>query len=358
LFDSVMALLQPCKISDGELQQDFLPTVRHLRLPGLNRARSLAEMVRELASLRDATVDDIIPSGLLQFLMRLQRRPPLREPITRWLEKNAASQSSDMETITQLLKQESQDKILLVEIAYGRESISGYELYVRTYDLQPLPGGKSQVRSVNNWDDFCAKLAADIGTLLQSYQLAEIHFLADPPLFDRPFHTIPLADGTALGLAAVVVVRHRARARPTRRYVTQSWNDYADSLRHLKASELSVVPVAVGGADLKREEKGLCCATFLVSGLATSGSALSMEKQTLQQLLAGGAPYICWLHTLPGPDGLNSITAEIRSWLKDCNWTLDQIPYIFTDKRSRNNPFAVGGTLLWDDSKPVLFPRV
>src|SRR5205823_14066330 len=135
------------------------------------------------------------------------------ESIEGWLKKHAAEQNNALATIRQQLDLENQTKILVVETETDENgAVDAFEVFMRTRNLRRLAVELPPRQEVAGWDDFQAKLLS-IVTLRRQQPLLrdfEIHVLADPPLFDHPFHGIPLGAGV-LGEDFVVVLRHRER---------------------------------------------------------------------------------------------------------------------------------------------------
>jgi hypothetical protein len=311
-------------------------------------------MIRELISLSDVDSPEQVPYGLLQFLWRLHQEPELAAPIEGWLANNAAGQGNVMANVRQKLIDEAATKTLVIEVNNEGERIGSYDLLVRSQNLLPIPGIVYPSQTVDDWNDFVAKLRSDIKDLAQRHAIVdfEIQFLVNPPLFAYEFHAIPLSDdGLTLGEEYVVLVRHRDRVRSTRSDIRNAWIRYADALRPMKPSDLQLVPIAAGAAGPKGvvpDEKGLCYTRFLLQPLGNTGSAHSIEKDVLRRLLVNGVPYLYWLHTLPEEDGFNKIGSQFAAWLKGIP-SLDDFPALFKQSRSAGNDFARRATLLWDD---------
>jgi hypothetical protein len=353
-FDSVYSLLSKVELPDSVYRPHFLRTVSDLGAPELYKAQGLTGMIRELASLRDSTGPGHVPHGLLQFLVRLAKEEELTTPISTWLTENAAGQGNALANVKQKLDEEGAVKILVVEVTNNEKGeIAAFELFVRTQDLIPVPGITYPRRTLKDWTAFCMMLLADIQDLQTRYAILdfEIHFLVDPPLFDRCFHGITLAGGGTLGEQHVVLLRHRDRLRSAPEVLRNTWRNYAETLRPGKPSELKLVPVNCAAGSEKSllpKEKGLCYTSFVVQTNSGASSSISAEKQTLLRLLRMGVPYLYWLHSIPVPKGMGGIESEFAEWLQDIA-TLDRFPNVFTEKRNSGNQFASEATLLWDD---------
>jgi hypothetical protein len=365
LFNQVAPLLSAIPLPDSVYRPHYLRTVSDLGNPELAKAQGLLGMVRELTSLCDTY-------GLMQFLVRLTQEEeykkltaPGKERLDAWLASQAASQAHVWENVNEKIQNESKQKILIVEVMVDeRGGIASFEPSLRRQDLSPVPDIRFPPQPVNSWDEFEGKLMSLIEDLRSKHSVTDfqIHFLADPPLFDRPFHRILTADGIPLGENFVVVVRYRERLRNATSVIRKLWNDYAEALRCSKPREVQLVPVWCPTGESGKpssDQKGLCYACFAVQPASQGGSAsITEEKKRLLKLLRLGVPYLYWPHQAPPSENWDQIKNRLTAWLKNLK-TLDQFPDTFTAERIGGEELATQATLLWDDPQfhPFLSPR-
>ena len=199
---------------------------------------------------------------------------------------------------------------------------------------------------MESWDDFERKLRMLL-TELGPKSISQIHFVADPLLFDRPFHEITAPSGSPLGEEFVVLLRHRERLFSKKPHVRRPWIDYADALRPRAPKEIRVIPIESSANCLAGLDRGMCYFTHLLS-TPTRGAASNVnEKLELMRLLRLGVPYLCWLH---GPDAVD--WTAVGTFLSGCMAkaeTLDGFPDCFTQERIGGSALAAGAALLWDD---------
>ncbi|MFO1431258.1 MAG: caspase family protein [Candidatus Competibacteraceae bacterium] len=358
LFHSLWSLFSPIPVPESVYRFHYLRTVSDLGNPGLAKAQGLMGMIHELTSLCDNT------SGLMRFLVRLTQEDELKDPVEKWLKLQAADQAHVLANVRQKIKEESRQKILIVEVMVDqRGNIASFQPFLRTQNLVPVPDCRFPSPKVNSWDEFEGKLKSLIEDVRSKHSVDQIHFLADPPLFDRPFHRIFTSDGIPLGENFVVVVRYRERLRNANSVIRKLWNDYAEALRCSKPYEVKLVPVwcpdGKSGQPLS-DERGLCYACFAVQPASQGGSAnITEEKKRLLKLLRLGAPYLYWPHQAPPCENWDQIIEDqLTAWLKNLK-TLDQFPDTFTEGRAYEKDIATQATLLWDDPQfhPFLSPR-
>lgn len=353
-FNAVYSLLSTFKLPDTVFRQHYLQTVCDLGNPALAMAQGLSGMIRELASLCDAVVTIQVPYGLLQFLVRLSQENEIADPINTWLTKNAAEQGNALANIREKIETESGQKILMVEVMNNAEGeISSFQPFLRTLTLFPVPGIMFTPQPVKDWDEFTGKLLAVIEELGSKHFITDlkIHFLIDPPLFDRPFHAITTADGTSLGEAFIVLIRYRERLRHATSLVQKNWCDYADALRPISPPRniklIPIPPPHIKPAAPLLNERGLCYTRFIVQP-TISGNAASSEKLLLLKLLRLGVPYLYWLHQPPPENDWGRIEPLFIDLLKDLA-ILDKFPEVFTIGRISGIELTSQASLLWDD---------
>ena len=360
VFQSVAALLSPIDLPDSEFRAHYLQVVSALGEPQLYEAQGLTGMIRELASMHDGT-GGAIPYGLLQFLARLERvaAEGLGATVAAWLQQHAADQKNRLATIRQQLDVESQTKILVVDVENDAAgNVSAFETFVRLRDFSPAPVDPRPRQEVSDWTAFEIALARAIDELRDDpvTRDLEVHVLADPPLFDRAFHRIPLASGSLLGQECVVVLRCRERVRRAGAVTREAWRQRAAALRAIDPKQLELVRIdsAIGPDELQQTAQGLWCMGFLLRP-STAGVTpdVMLQKRLLLKLVRLGAPYLFWLHdgSIDQADW-TAIQGAFRRWLGAVR-TLDQFPREFTQGRILDD-VAAAGTLLWDD--PELLP--
>jgi hypothetical protein len=154
--------------------------------------------------------------------------------VTQWLAAGAAKQASIVQGLLEDLKNENLARILLVELEHDAEGeITAYEPYLRTRNLAPIAHNGLARSTVESWNDFESKLLKLL-VVLGPESISHIHFLADPPLFDRPFHQIGAQSGSPLGEEFVVLLRHRERLYSKKPHVRGAWTAYADLSVHVQ----------------------------------------------------------------------------------------------------------------------------
>lgn len=352
LFNSVFAVLSKPNLPDAVFRPHYLRTVTDLGQPELAKAQGLTGMVAELAALKDAGGPNKVPYGLAQFLMRLGLQGELRQPIEDWFVENPIP-GNTRANIQATLDAENLTKILVIEAQNDEQGrFSEFQAYLRNRDLSPVPGVAFPSESVKDWDDFQQKfliLFKSVQSTLASNDF-QIHFVVDPPLFDYPFHLIPIKLATALGERHVVLLRYRERLRFGNADVRAAWRQYADALRPTKPAQLKLVPLPSPGPDGPVPgERGLCYLNFILRTSVGAGPNVSSEKRTLLQLLWLGVPYLCWLHGSSAPEGYwLELEKQLTLWLGGLK-TLDQFPGQLLYRRGGGNPYASQATLLWDD---------
>lgn len=360
LFKSIAAVLGAVDMPDTMFRPHYLRVVSDLGEPKLSDAQGLTGMLRELASMQDGTRSGGVPYGLLEFLMRLQREPSLSAAISDWLQAHAAGQNQVLATIRQKLDDENRTKILVVDIETDEAgSISAFQPFVRLHDFLPAPVDPRPRQEVTDWDDFTASLLKVIADLRRDSATRDfdIHFLADPPLFDRAFHLIEMPSGDRLGEEFVVVLRHRQRVLGAPALVRDAWRQYAAALRTMKPSAVNLVRIELTSSakDLQDAARGLWCMGFVVRRTAAGTSADASEKRLLLKLLRLGVPYLYWLHDGPIDDATwTDIEATMRGWLGGVQ-SLDRFPVALTQGRIAGDRLAADATLLWDDPEFVPF---
>jgi len=357
MFDSLWEVLSGIYLPSTAFRPHYLRTVDHLGEPGLAKAQGLTGMLRELTNLQDSAGPDDVPFGLLEFLVRLSDLPQQKAQIEEWIRQNAGKQKSDLADIREIIRMEKSTKILLVEVEHDQKGqISGFQPFLRMQDLSPAPEQAGSHETVTNWDDFCSKIQRVLGTLqAQGVNDFEIHFLADAPLFDRPFHLIPLSAGAGatLGESFVVILKHRERARSVKALVRKTWQAYTDALRPTRPGEVTLVKIPSRQDNLGAflDKKGLCYMGFILHYADTSTEGISEEKQIVLRLLNMGFPYLYWLHKLPtdlAHDCWEELENSLTAWLKS-SVSLRDFPAAVTQRRTGRDAFAYHATLLWDD---------
>jgi vWA-MoxR associated protein C-terminal domain len=358
LAQSVVRVLSAVSIPDSAFRPHYLRTVNHLGEPELAKAEGLAQMIDELASLQDASRGRV-PYGLLEFLVRLSGAAELRDPVERWLADNALEQKNDLANIREQITTESKVKILLIEVENDEHGmIASFQSFLRTNDLSRAVGPALPWEAVESWSHFSDRIGKLIRDLLQDASISdfEIHFLADPPLFDKAFHQIPLLEGGTLGEEFVVILRHRERIRCSRPTIVEPWRVYAAALRRIKPRKLKLYSVSDGGClDRVLERDGLCYTEFDEPRGGASLPGPTNQTQLLLKLLRLGVPYLYLLLWDQNETGRGkALEKELRSWLVELA-SLDRLPGALRQRRALGSKFASEGTLLWDDPEFIPF---
>jgi hypothetical protein len=353
-FRAVEELLLELDVVETVFRPHYVRTATALGIPELLRARDLRAAIRELASLGGMNAPKTIPAGLLQFLVRLSFEADLRAPIEEWLTKQASAQKNTLTEIRNKLQLESQGKVLMVitEVDVHGE-ITAYRPLLCSADYSILPDTGLERHAVRGWAAFEQSLQALLRPFVEGDHLSnlEIHFVAEPALFDRPFHLIPLAaKQQPIGEDAIVLVRHKQRMLSADQRLRFAWHERADALRETKPGAIKWLRVSLNNA--LPNEAGLCFACFKLSTPGKAKRTSRLEKDTLRRLLHLGIPYVYVPHTLDagGWDKLEErLTALVRR-----TTTVGAFPSTMLEARIGGNKIATGGTLIWDD--PMAMP--
>src|ERR1043165_2236916 len=299
-FHTALELLTALDVVRAEFMPSYRRTARDLGIPA--DSEHMPGILEELSSLRDGGLTHGAPSGLLQFMLRLMRVKRLRSAVDQWLETHASLQQQTLREIRDKLRIEARRRILVVVVHTNeRNEIAAFTPYLRTNDLTPVPDRVVTKRAVRNWPDFERQLQDVLAEFVEEGRLQniEIQFLADPPVFDRPFHRIRVVPGgAAVGEQVVVILRHRRRLLPSfDENLRKDWNDYAAVLRSQPPRQMKWLKIKPGAA--LPDERGLCFAGFVLTPEHEGGGSCESEKELLSRLLDFGAPFICMPHALP-----------------------------------------------------------
>ena len=79
-----------------------------------------------------------MPSGLIEFLVRLGAEPELAAPVADWLRDQAAQQRHDQENARRRIAEEAGQRVLIVQVDDdGQTDVRGFQWFLRTRDLRP-----------------------------------------------------------------------------------------------------------------------------------------------------------------------------------------------------------------------------
>ena len=362
LFQSAHMLLSGLDVVARVFRPHYLRTVADLGVPELAKAQGLVGALQELSSLRDAGFQQPVPHGLMQFLMRLGREPGLGPPIAQWLDKEAALQANSRQEMAKKLADEDLQKILMIEVqvnAQGREVVS-FTPYLCQANGSFVQGRDFSSQAVRDWGELTVGLQALFAKFTEngSFSNLQLHFLVDPPLFDRPFLDIPIKPGGApIGTEAVVVLRHRQRMLSSDVGLRKKWSAYAEALRAVSPAKLKWLPIGPGDTALPLKE-GLCYAAFSLPHPQAGALSCDREKQQIYRLLKLGTPCIYLPHADPSDADWKTVKAGLAGLMKKLP-QLDEFVDRFRDARTRGIPLASKATLLWDDplSNPFVSTR-
>ncbi|HEX3140363.1 MAG TPA: caspase family protein [Rhizobacter sp.] len=362
VFQSASGLLTRLDVVERVFRPHYLRTVADLGDPNLAKAQGLSGGLQELSSLRDANANQPVSHGLMQFLMRLAQEPTLAQPINDWLDIAARDQRNSRDEVARKLREEALQKILMIEIQISplRREIASFEPFLCHGNGSFVEGRVFAKQAVASWDELTTGLQALFAQFIEggSFSNLQIHFLVDPPLFDRPFHRIPMTPGgLPIGDEAVVVLRHRQRMLSADVGLRKKWSDYAEALRTVAPDKLKWLPVEAGNAVLPLKE-GLCFAAFSLPHANAGITSCDQEKQVLHKLLKLGTPCLYLPHSNPHGADWKPVRSGLTKLLKalpQLNAFVDR----FQDERTRGSPLACNATLLWDDplSNPFISTR-
>jgi hypothetical protein len=345
IFESVFAMLDKSGLQVDIFRRHYVRTAAKLVNPALNSAQGLIGMLRELSTLKDAESGGVAPRALLEFLVRLTQVPELAQPVNDWLEKTALNQATVVATLRAELDEENRARILLIEMEHdSAEAITGFTPYLRTGNLKPLTDPALGQRQVSDWPQ-CEREITDLIDMLGRDSIDQIQFIVNPPLFDRPFHTIPAPGGGVIGQRYVVTTRYRERLLWTNPRLLKQWSAYVDALRAMDPKDIAILALPPESPTSKA--RGFCYLNSPIAACLTGARVASKEKELLKQQLGGGVPFLCWIHRPPPVSW-----AEFNDLLKGClddAGTIDAIPDTFLEKRMTGNSLARETTLLWDD---------
>jgi hypothetical protein len=358
-YRSVIDLLTHLDVRGATYLPHYYRTVADLGIPDLARAQGISGIVAELSSLQDPGRSGRVPAGLLQFRKRLAGEAALADLINNWLRQNAKGQENTLEEIGENLAAEAQQKLLLILTEIDeKERISAFKPYLcnNNGSLVPIEKPSFLRQTVQDWNEFERAMQGVLKDFYRNGLLDnfEIHFVADLPLFDRPFHMIPVQPGGPnIGQLTVVVVRHRLRVLSRDRRLRKNWLTYADALRGKPPSGIKWLKIERGKSVLPND-RGLCFACFSLPASATRAELMDI----LKRLLLLGAPYLYVPHAEPVDSDWQQLADDLANLSNHLD-TLDPVPGEFANRRMAGNPFACDATLLWDDPRtnPFLCTR-
>jgi vWA-MoxR associated protein C-terminal domain len=213
----------------------------------------------------------------------------------------------------------------------------------------PVEKPNFERQTVQDWSGF----ESAIQDILKDFyvdgllDVMEIHFVADLPLFDRPFHQIPVQPGRpGIGELVVVVIRNRMRTLSQNPRLRENWRSYAAALRGTPPGNIKWVKIDQSGSGL--DDRGLCFTCFTLPASGVQGPSSDSELGVLWRLILLGAPYLYVPHAEPVGADWQQLAADLAN-LSRMHETLDLFPREFANRRLARNPFACQATLLWDD---------
>lgn len=359
-FHSVLDLLSEADVVDRVYLPHYQRTAaRNGILP--DGAEGIIGIVRGLSSIRDQELTKGVPYALLEFLLRLAREKDLAGLIGDWLERQATTQKNTVDELREVLAIEAQRKILVIKLKMDHEKreIASLTAHLRTSDFVPVPDWPPVARMVATWPTFVMEMQALLSEFVVEGRLQnlEIHFVVDPLLFDRPFHTIPLTpNGRPIGQQAVVILRHRRRAlQSIDIQLLKLWNEYARDVRGKSPRKMKWLKINADCEALP-DKKGPCFAGFVLPP-AHGGAACLAEKDLLERLLDSGAAYLCMPHELPADCDWAKVEQDLNQLLRKVT-TIDEFPSKFSAERLRGNELATKASILWDDPLAKLFGQL
>lgn len=352
--DSCLRMLENQHVSVDTYYPHFRQTLIRLGV-GNDRleSRRLPLMLDVLCDLRSE--ECVVPYGLIEFLVRLQRLPELVAPIQAWLAEHAAP--GDIATAQENIEWENKQRHVIVWLeSNAAGQLTGFRTVLRFADNTPAVNGGAETTLVSNIGGLKDGLSRQLYQWLDEGDLspgARLHIVAHPPLFHLDLQDLPvLPDGSTLSETFVVTLHNRGRVtkdgsglenlrewdrRLRKRFETaKDWIDVAPTL-----------PIS--------EEPGLRVTNFtLVDD--------SVGRVVLRRLLLLGAPYLCLPHRLDAASLTNASgqafpPSPLSNHLRDITAvTVDLIPHAFYTARLRGKPkLASHASLLWDDPYNIPF---
>jgi hypothetical protein len=365
-YRSVMELLNRVHISTANVEAQYRATVINLLDPTLNAAQGVSGMVEMLSTLRE-------PDGLLQLIVRLAQRDVVDESdenkenreqaINTWLNEDVYEWLSRtkylnlIEELRNLVEIDARRRILCIEIDHDdqTEIIAGYRPYLLRNDYVMINEESYQHVSVSGWEPFVASLQELFKRFMVGDTLnVEVQFAVDPPLFDHPYHRIPVKPGgSELGAEAVVLVRWRTRLRFAPEVAARNrWEACADEVRSVKPNKLQWARFGREGELPKRLVP--CFAEFALPA-AWDGRRSLIEKDRVRRVLLRGAPYVYVAQSPPKDVDWAGVEEELQDWLDTVD-SLDLIPDHVLKRRIDECRHVSNGMIVWDDPRHNPFP--
>jgi hypothetical protein len=336
LADELIELLVDLAPSYDVLERHFRATADTLGNVRLLAAQGLTGMVRELNALQDPIEGPT--HGLIQFLLRLCSERHLQPALSEWLSRNAKPFAVRNEEAR--LAAESGRKLLIIDLEVDiGGNLTGFRPLLRYRDFSFVPARLQSHTAVASWTELESALQALLADL-NLQDLAgdlEIHVIAGPELFDRPFHLLPGLDpGSKLGEQFGVVLHHRERFRPKPSAQQRRWREKARALD-------GKPPKSLAWTCFRPNENLPSTPTLCFAGFAVViGPSGADGIKTLGRLLNLGAPYVYWPHD-PSENDTEVVLTELLQKLR----TLADMPEALWERRLAE-AMSRSGSLLWD----------
>jgi vWA-MoxR associated protein C-terminal domain/Caspase domain len=341
LADGLIELLIKLAPSNDLLDRHFRATAVTIGNPRLLSAQGVTGMVRELNALQDEIEGPT--HGLIQFLLRLCSERQLEVELSKWLSHNAKLFAVNNEKAR--LATESGRKLLILDLEVDIQgNLTGFRPLLRYRDFSLVPAKLEGHKPVSKWSELEAALKTLLADL-ESQGLAgdlEIHIIAGPEVFNRPFHLLAGLNPPKkkkkrrLGEQFGVVLHHRERFR---RPLSAEWRRWQKKAKALEGME----PKSLAWTCFRPNEDLPSTPTLCLAGFAVvTGPAGEDGIETLRRLLELGAPYVYWPHD-PAENDSEVMLAEL---LKQLN-TLADMPEALWERRIAEAQIR-SGSLLWD----------
>jgi hypothetical protein len=348
--------LSMTSFNNDELRKQYRATATNLKLQPIPGRVDLFQAISHLADLVDAEFSEGLTHGMLQFAVRLSREHR-GKALESWLTKLPPNFNQALSSIDEILKEEEADQILIVEVDAGLdEQLNKVSAFMCSRSGKLLSFGPFSKR-VRDWNDICLAVNAALDELEhnQKAQVSEIQFVIQALFFHFEFHRIRRGRND-LGEIYVVVVREKTRAY--KRLISPDWRRFKDAVEHCGPAQVKTIEVPADItklAGLFDSGEGICYAGFICGPSEYNQD----QRDLLHRLILRGVAYAFWLQRTPG--GAQDWKTELRKFLvdrlRDC--APAEFPQEMLRRRALSDPYAIDGTILWDDPdfKPFVLLR-
>jgi hypothetical protein len=355
-LDSATDLLRRLDVADTEVRFHYERTAIAMKFATLPGGAKRRDVLSHLCDLYEDV--DLMPFGLLQFMLRLSRVKDYGNEIANWLDAEAPGQQSARDTVHRLLIEERRHKVILFVVEEKDGALDSVRPCLCEIDgsLRVDHRFASVVTRCKDWAELVAVVQRTLDEFREGEDLPdlEVHFAVDVPLLDQPFHNIPLKEGgETIGALVPVFLRHRTRLLTYEPNRFNNWQAYAATLRTKGRGDLTWVRIEPKLP--LPEEHGMCYAGFALPHPSANAASRAPQKRILDRLLKLGTSVLYVSHDTPPGVGWDTV----GDWLGKLTAGLAQVDgfaKVFYDRRVRGSDLAVSASLLWDDPHCNPFP--